>query len=109
MVKDVEFNNGFVTALALFYGHYSQEPPKYESEYGVRIYPASDHLIDIECPKNLDPELRRKVKKFVRDVFSVRLKDISREDEEILFKRCLEILKLIDKKYFKLKVKVNYP
>jgi hypothetical protein len=107
MKKEIEFNNGFVTALALFYGHYSQEPPKYESEYGVRIYPASDHLIDIEYPKNLDPELRRKVEKFVKDVLSVRLKDISRAEEERLFIRCLELLKLIDKKHFKLKVKVK--
>jgi hypothetical protein len=42
-------------------------------------------------------------------VLSVRLKDISRAEEERLFNRCLEILKLIDKKHFKLKVRVNYP
>jgi hypothetical protein len=108
MKKEVEFNNGFVTALTLFYGHYWQGAYG-ETDHGVRIYPASDHLFDIEYPKNLDPELRRKVEKFVKDVLSVRLKDISRAEEERLFNRCLEILKLIDKKHFKLKVRVNYP
>jgi hypothetical protein len=108
MRKEVEFNNGFVTALALFYGHYFQWQESNKIFEDMRIYPATDHLLDIEYPKNLDPEVKKKVQEFVRDVLSVRLSNISREEGEKFFRRCIELLKLIDEKCFGLKVKVKY-
>jgi hypothetical protein len=58
MVKDVEFNNGFVTALALFYGHYWQGAYG-ESEHGVRIYPAI--VLERRFPSSITNKNRRLV------------------------------------------------
>ena len=109
-MKKPEFNNGFITALALFYGHREQfrEHSKIAG-YDMRIYGASDHLLDIQYPENLEPELKEKVERFVNDVISLRLERISQREADELFDRCLEILKEIDEKYFGLKVTVNYP
>jgi len=99
-VRIVEFNNGFVTALCLFYAHR-------ENDFG--IYGAADHLYDIEYPENLDSYLRRKIQRFVDNVFEVRLKRISSEKAEKLFERCLELIMEIDKKHFNLDVQVFCP
>jgi hypothetical protein len=97
----VEFNNGFVTALCLFYGHrfqFSEGIARGMSD--IRIYGASDHLYDIQFPKNLDKRLKKKIQKFIGKVFAVRLKDIKHEEGSKLFDECLEIIKAIDRKYF---------
>jgi len=109
MSEDVEFNNGFVTALALFYGHREQFQREQELlKHDLRIYGASDHLFDIEYPANLDKNLRNKIEKFVSDVFDVRLKSISVSDANELFDRCYGLLMEIDKMCFDLDVKVKF-
>lgn len=105
---DVEFNNGFVTALALFYGHSGDRtlPPD------LKIYVASDHLLNIDYPENLSPELKKKVKSFVSKALEYRCarKTPSEEDLEKLFDECIEILKDLDREFFGLdNVVVNYP
>lgn len=106
-----DYNNGFITALVLFYGHYNQW--KQESSYfsmDMRLYGASDHLFDIEIPKNLDKKLKKRVENFRHNVLSRRLENISKEEAEKYFRECREILKEIDRKYFKIKrVVITHP
>jgi len=109
MEHEVEFNNGFVTALALFYGHREDISASRILGQDTRIYPASDHLCDIEYPENLDKDLKKKIEEFVKDVFEVRLKKISINEGSDLFDRCKDLLMEIDEKCFGLKVVVNYP
>lgn len=112
MEREIEFNNGFVTALGLFYGHRHREQFRKTSKiegYDVRIYGASDHLYDIEYPKSLNKTLKQKIQKFVSDVFKVRLEDITAEQADKLFERCKDLLKEIDEKCFGLNVEVYYP
>lgn len=112
--EEVEFNNGFVTALALFYGHREQfrreakDVPRL-AMHDLRIYGASDHLYDIEYPQNLSPELKREIEQFVKDVFSHRLTIFPVEEGDKLFDKCLELLKKIDKECFKVEAEVKFP
>ena len=109
MEEEVEFNNGFVVALALFYGHRNKEEIRKPS-YDLRIYGAADHLFNIEIPKKLDLGLKRKLNKFIKDVFEKRMDlHLTSEEAEDLFDRCKELLKEIDEKVFKLKVVIKYP
>ncbi|MEM2174915.1 MAG: hypothetical protein QXI58_04755 [Candidatus Micrarchaeia archaeon] len=107
--KEIEFNSGFVTALALFYGHLHQfQHPEFEND-DLRICSASDHLFDIEYPENIDNEIKERVEKFRKKALEMRYKRISMKEGDELFLECLEIIKLIDKKCFKIKdVVVNY-
>jgi len=109
--REIEFNNGFVTALALFYGHREQFT-KASSLVGhdLRINGASDHLFDIEYPANLDVKLRRKIQKFVKDVLETRrgFVNVSIEDGNELFERCKDLLKEIDEICFGLNVEIHY-
>ena len=106
----VEFNNGFVTALALFYGHREQfrEASKIVG-YDMRIYGASDHLINIEYPLEIPENLKERIKAFVSWVFSLRLERPTVDEGNRIFDTCKDILKEIDEKIFGLKVEVNYP
>ena len=104
--SDVPFNNGFITALALFYAHrflrYSF------TRRDLRIYAGSDHLINMQMPENLDPDLKNRVDGFIDKVMSSRYEELPEEKAEELFSECLEILKELDKKLFNLDVVVNY-
>jgi hypothetical protein len=105
----VEFNNGFVTALALFYGHKHQfEHSQQTVKHDMRIYGAADHLFGIEYPKGLNPKLKNKIKTFVLAVMIVRLNTMTVVQANELFDRCKELLMEIDKEKFKLNVVVNY-
>ena len=108
-MKDIEFNNGFVTALALFYGHrlQFQESSKIAG-HDMRIYGAADHLFDLEYPKGISDRLKRKISEFIRDVLTVRLENITLQEGDKLFDRCLQLLEDIDKETFELKVIVKY-
>jgi hypothetical protein len=102
----VEFNNGFITALTLFYAH------RYELRVGgpdLRLYGGSDHLLDIQIPSNIDPDLRQKVEDLVSKVKSLRYADLTKDEVEEIFDECLEILKELDRRLFGLEVTVNYP
>ena len=110
-VETVEFNTGFISALAMFYGHrmaWGDEKVYQITKHDMRIYGASDHLYDIEYPKNLSAGLKQKIQEFVSDVFKVRLENISREDAENLFNRCRDLIIAIDEEYFIKKVIFKY-
>lgn len=107
--KEIEFNSGFVTALALFYGHLHQFQETRFRDEDLRIYPATDHLYYIEYPENLDNEIKERIEKFRKKALEMRYKTISMKEGDDLFLECLKIIKLIDKKCFKIKdVVVNY-
>ncbi|MCW1297041.1 MAG: hypothetical protein OH319_05155 [Candidatus Parvarchaeota archaeon] len=107
--KEIEFNSGFITALVLFYGHLHQFQREEFKDNDFRIYTASDHLFNIEYPKNLDNEIKERIEKFRKKALEMRYKTISMKEGDDLFLECLEIAKMIDKKCFKLKdVVVNY-
>ena len=104
-----EFNNGFVTAFALFYGHKHQNLEASQViDHDMRIYGASDHLFDLELPKDLPNKIKKQYEAFVQKVFAVRLKDITIEYADEIFDECLAIIKAIDEHYFVKKVVVNY-
>ena len=58
----VEFNNGFVTALGLFYGHSMNKLGRPGEDCSLVLYAATDHLYDIEYPENISSELKERVK-----------------------------------------------
>jgi hypothetical protein len=72
----VEFNNGFLTALLLFYGH--RYWPRAEG-YDFRLDGAADHLLDMEIPDGLDEDLKRRVREFRERVLALRFRDLPSE------------------------------
>ena len=103
-----EFNNGFITALALFAEHKNQRSIGYDH----RLYGASDHLFDIEIPKRLPNKLKTRVKKLKHMALKNRLNYMENpkttELSDRLFKEAEDILIAVDKQYFVKKVKVHY-
>ena len=101
VVRDIEFNNGFIVALALFYGHKHQfTEASHSAGHDMRIYAATDHIFNIEIPQNLSAGLNREVKYFVHKALKARLADISEIEGEKLFDLCKSLLKRIDKEHF---------
>jgi len=110
----VEFNNGFITALALFYAHRFYNLSAFETIHKVfgrdlRLWGGSDHLLNIQIPDNIDPDLRRRIEDFVRKVVSLRFAELNKDEVDKVFDECLELLKEIDRRLFGLEVIVNYP
>jgi hypothetical protein len=106
---EILYNNGFITALALFYAHrFNTKLCHPKDNYDFRIYAGSDHLYQIELPKNLPSDLRERIEKFVNTVQSLRYDATPKQAEE-LFEECLNILKELDERLFGLKVTVVYP
>ena len=109
MKEGPEFNNGFITALALFYGHRSQwEDLSKKLGNDMRIYPASDHLIDIEYPTNISKELREEIEAFVSDTVKLRFSQFNLKVGNSIFDRCKKILRQIDEEIFGLKVTIKH-
>jgi len=108
MTEEIEFNNGFVTALGLFYGHRQPFHPPTGQDF--RLNGATDHLAEMEYPKTIDKELKTKIEKFREDAFARRYDfDIPANEVVELFDRCYKLLMEIDKIYFGLKVEVHHP
>jgi hypothetical protein len=103
---EVEFNNGFLTALMLFYGH--RYWPRTE-RYDFRLDGAADHLLDMEIPDGLDEDLRRRVEGLRGRVMALRFKDLPSEEVDRIFDEAVEIMKELDRRLFGLSVVVNYP
>jgi len=103
----VDFNNGFITALGLFYGHRES----HRGCIGLTLYGAADHLYDIEYPDNLNKELKKRIENFADTVFAIRLdNDISEERITEIFDECKDIMIQIDIICFGLKdTEVKYP
>jgi hypothetical protein len=107
--EEVEFNNGFVTALALFYAHaYQLRETQFEGKWSLVLHAATDHLLQMDIPESLPEELRRRVEEFRRWALAHRY-EADDETALRLFEECLEILKEVDEKVFGLKVVVKYP
>jgi hypothetical protein len=111
--KEVEFNTGFVTALALYYGHrpmfQDSRTKNVLKDNDLRNYGASDHLFDIEYPMNIDEDLKKQIESFIDRALKLRLGRISEAETENLFEECLACLKEIDKKAFHVLAEVKYP
>jgi len=102
-----EFNTGFVSALAKFLAHQMERFP---SECDHRIYGATDHLFDIEIPKNLPEDLRNDIIRFVNNAMRKRLLTLKAEEADELFDEADNLLQRIDREIFKLEhVCSNYP
>jgi len=106
--KKHQFNSGFVSAIAKFLAHRYQFQAKQHMHIAsikkdLRIYAASDHLFDINYPKNISTALKLRIKRFVSNVMSVRLANISIEEGDKLFNEADKILQEIDKQVFKLR------
>jgi hypothetical protein len=107
--EEVEFNNGFVTALALFYAHaYQLREASFAGRWALVLHAATDHLLEMDIPGNLSPKLRERVERFREEALAHRYEA---DDETVLrlFGECLEILKEIDREVFGLKVVVKHP
>jgi hypothetical protein len=104
----VEFNNGFVTALALYYAHSMDDNLLDNKSVNASLvnYAASDHLYDIEIPESISSELRDRIQNFVDYVFSQRLERPSRQEVFKMFEDSRGLLMDIDKEVFGLKVEV---
>jgi hypothetical protein len=110
MAVEVEYNNGFLTALMLFYAHRYWPRVEYGPvEYDFRIHGGSDHLLDIQIPESLDDDLKSRVRAFVGKVLSLRYADMSRDEADKIFNECLEIMKELDRWLFSLEVVVEWP
>lgn len=104
-----EFNNGFVTALGLFYGHSMNPSIRDKQSAHLVLYGATDHLADIEYPENISQELKEKISNFVDLAFSYRLSwDTPINDIYSIFEACREILKQIDEEVFGLEVEITH-
>jgi len=102
--KKHEYNSGFVSAIAKFLAHRHQFLlEQHRLKRDMRIIGASDHLIDIEYPKDISSSLKSRIKRFVSEVKSVRLANLSVEEGNKLFDKADKILQKIDKQVFKLK------
>lgn len=105
MTSPPEFNNGFVTALALFYGH-SMDGIDKDGSNDYRVYVASDHLYDLEIPACISEDLRTRLKAWVDYVFSQKLERPSKAETSAIFEDCKKYLMEIDREVFGLTVEV---
>jgi len=104
-MKMPEFNNGFITALALFYGHFES----FKDSPDLVMYAATDHLYDIEYPENISPELKEKIEALVDLAFSYRMSHKATKEEVYdVFGACSKLFQEIDKEVFGLEVEANY-
>ncbi len=109
MKKEIGFNNGFITALALFLEHknFIEQIHKDKEENVIsdlRLYAATDHLYDLEMPNVLSRDLMKRIARFRAECFNHRLDTFtSIETTDKLFTECEDILAEIDRKVFKTK------
>lgn len=105
MSEDIPFNNGFITAIALFLEHKNQwQELRQQGISDMRLYASTDHLYNLEIPKGFDKKITARIKAWRGECFSLRLanlKDYSVADA--LFKEAEDILVMIDEKIFKTK------
>lgn len=110
----IEFNNGFITAIALFLEHKNFDEHIVRDKDGkvindLRLYGATDHLYDLEIPKNIGKKLRSRILKARRKCFENRLEHLKdRKLTDEIFEEFENILRTIDQKIFKTKKVVMY-
>lgn len=117
-MSKVEFNNGFITAIALFLEHrdnFFGMNRQYIIDKKLsdhRMYAGSDHLYDLEIPKTIPENIRNRILRWKKKCFENRLSGYKANQLEVndkLFKEAEDILIKIDELVFKTKkVKVYY-
>lgn len=102
-----EFNNGFITAIALFLEHKNFTSHMIKKDticVDLRLYGAADHLFELEIPDILSVKLKNRIKKWRTSIFNKRLDNFKEFDTvNALFKEGEDILAEIDKEIFKTK------
>lgn len=106
-MKKPEFNNGFVTAIALFLEHKNESK---EGRLDLRLYVATDHLYEMEFPARLPPTLKKRIVNWRSNCFGHRLDSLpDKAIVDALFTEAEDILAKIDELIFKTKkVKMSY-
>ena len=109
-LNNMEFNNGFITAIALFLEHknFDSHIPTKDGEVisDLRLYGATDHLYDLELSKEtpISYKLKKRIAKWRVKCFHHRLDHFKTTDfTNVLFKEAEDILAQIDKEVFKTK------
>lgn len=115
-MREIEFNNGFITAIALFLEHKNRKDDLSRNQKGMiisdlRLYGATDHLFDLEIPKfvktHMPADMEKvlvKIIKWKEECLNYRLSNLeTMEVADRLFKEAEDILKMIDEKMFKTK------
>lgn len=106
-MQKIEFNNGFITAIALFLEHKNRESHMPKTEEGklicdIRLYGAADHLFDLEIPNKLPNNLKKRISKWTAKCIHNRLENKNTTKlADSLFKEGEDILKQIDELIFK--------
>jgi hypothetical protein len=105
----IEFNTGFISAIALFLEHKNTLEFMPKDKEGklisdLRLYAATDHLYDMIIPESLDTQLRNRIIKWKAKCFHYRLASLkTTKIADELFKEAEDILAYIDNKIFKIK------
>lgn len=105
-MNKIEFNNGFITAIALFLEHRDNHFGMKRNMSDLRMYAAADHLCDIEIPKRLSLKLKNRIEKWKQKCWSVRLCSSDENALKVndkLFEEAENIMKAIDEEIFKTK------
>lgn len=111
----IDFNNGFVTAIALFLEHKSNRELIIKNKNNevltdLRLYASTDHIYDLEIPKMISIKLKSRINKWRIKCFNNRLEHHrNTELTDKLFKEAEDILAKIDMEVFHTKkVVMNY-
>jgi hypothetical protein len=110
-----EFNNGFVTSIALFLAHINQNYLVCKDKQGkvitdIRLYAATDHLLEMDFPRHLPIALLKRIKKWRTRCLKHRYDNFkSTQFSDSLFKEAEKILSKIDEQVLKTpKVIIRY-
>ncbi len=107
--ENIEFNNGFITAIGLFLAHErdSWNIPNLDLSH-LTLYTAADHLFDMEIPESLPINLRKRIIKNKELVFKHRLGRPKKEIINGIFMEFKEILREVDEFLWKKEVIIKY-
>jgi hypothetical protein len=109
--EESDFGKGFVYCIGLFLGHadaYHKERKCLKMDLmrdevaKVWISGASDHLIELQVPENLPPDIKKKVGEFTEKVFELRSCGCKHKDVLWTIKEAQDILIEVDKYSFEL-------
>jgi len=108
-----EFNNGFLTAIALFLEHKNFHLVNtLTCQSDSRLYGAADHLMEMHIPEFLEEKLKNRIVDARNKVMENRLGHLSFDDTfkitNEIFEEFENIMIEIDKKFFVQKVVVKY-
>lgn len=105
MKQSSEFGKGLTYCLGLFLAHAERQhqlPKEYieknQKMYeGLWLYAASDHLYELEIPKNFPKKIKDKIKALKDYAFTYRLTDPPIGTKEKLIQEAKDLLLMIDK------------